>query len=103
MLLIRALYTLLSSRMPRRGTKRRKTRYFLFLSREIVGDSLALTACSWPRKSLSTQPHPEKHPLVIIRTHVKAPPEGANTEESTYKPPKSFIVRHGRVGPEVLS
>eukprot|EP01084_Bolivina_argentea_P177672 307245_1 len=36
------------------------------------------------------------------RTHVKARPEdGANTEENTYNPPKSFIVRHGRVGPEV--
>ncbi len=42
--------------------------------------------------------------LVVIRTHVKAHPEdGANTGESTYNPPKSFIVRHGRVGPEVLS
>ncbi len=94
-LFARILYALLSSSMPRQGRKRRKTRYFFF--QEGFDCWLLL-----PEVTLLS--HTLSNILVVIRTHVKARPEdGANTEENTYNPPKSFIVRHGRVGPEVLS
>ncbi len=93
-----ALYALLSSSMPRLGRKRKKRRYFFFKRR-----TLWLCDCQLLVPEVTSLSHALSSILVVIRTHVKAPPEGANTEESTYNPPKSFIVRHGRVGPEVLS